>query len=63
MYTGARHGARDGGSRRPAAHVSLTDDAASLADFQWSDGVVGIGYFPDEVALPEEWRWSVDGPP
>ena len=52
----------DGGDRRPAAHSKRADEAASLVELPWSDGIVGIGYFPDEVALPEEWRWSVDGP-
>lgn len=34
------------------------DEATPLRDFEWSDGIVGMGYFPDEVALPAEWTWT-----
>jgi hypothetical protein len=26
-----------------------------LAEFEWSDEIVGIGFFPDEVLLPPDW--------
>ena len=34
------------------------DEATPLREFEWSDGIVGMGYFPDEVALPAEWTWT-----
>jgi hypothetical protein len=41
---------------------ALTSDGGEglpLADFPWSDGVVGIGYFPEEVGLPRTWSWRI----
>jgi hypothetical protein len=29
-----------------------------LAAFPWSDAIVGMGFFPHEVALPPGWRWG-----
>jgi hypothetical protein len=29
-----------------------------VAELPWIDAVVGMGYFPHEVALPADWRWS-----
>ncbi|MDX6683539.1 MAG: hypothetical protein QOG94_3578 [Solirubrobacteraceae bacterium] len=29
-----------------------------LADFAWSDRIVGLGFFPHELALPRDWRWT-----
>jgi hypothetical protein len=36
------------------------DDDTPLAEFHWSDGVVGMGYFPDEVGLPRSWTWRAN---
>ena len=33
-------------------------DDRPLEDFSWSDGVVGMGFFPDEVGLPPGWSWA-----
>jgi hypothetical protein len=33
-------------------------EGTPLADFPWSDDIVGMGFFPDEVALPAGWSWS-----
>jgi hypothetical protein len=32
-----------------------------LADFAWSDRIVGLGFFPHELALPPDWRWARPG--
>jgi hypothetical protein len=32
-----------------------------LAELPWSDGVLGMGFFPDEVELPLDWAWSTHG--
>ena len=32
-------------------------EAMPLAAFPWSDAIVGMGFFPHEVALPPGWRW------
>jgi hypothetical protein len=42
-------------SRRPTHGAG---DDRPLADFPWSDGVVGMGFFPDEVGLPPGWSWA-----
>jgi hypothetical protein len=34
------------------------DEATPLREFEWSDGIVGMGFFPHEVALPAEWTWT-----
>jgi hypothetical protein len=33
------------------------DEAAPLRDFEWSESIVGMGFFPQEVDLPAEWTW------
>ena len=38
--------------------VAGTRTDTPLADFTWSDSIVGIGFFPDEVGLPADWSWS-----
>jgi hypothetical protein len=42
---------------RPAP-VGCADDGTPVAEFPWSDGVVGMGYFPEETGLPSGWSWS-----
>jgi hypothetical protein len=32
------------------------EQGTPLAEFPWSDSIVGIGFFPQEVALPDGWR-------
>lgn len=49
--------ARQQGDPRHRAPGDGGDDTP-LADFPWSDGVVGMGFFPDEVALPPGWSWA-----
>lgn len=39
---------------------SLSHDALPLDDFAWSDDIVGMGFFPDEVALPAGWSWETE---
>ena len=34
------------------------DKAAPLRDFEWSESIVGMGFFPQEVDLPAGWTWS-----
>jgi hypothetical protein len=41
----------------PAGHA---EDGMPLEDFPWSDGVVGMGYFPAEVTLPSSWSWEAN---
>jgi hypothetical protein len=36
-------------------------DGANDGDPAWSDSIIGIGFFPDEVGLDEEWSWSAHG--
>ena len=45
----ARHASRD------------ANDAVALAELPWSDRVVGLGFFPDEIGLGAEWTWSAQG--
>lgn len=33
-------------------------DSTPLSEFDWSDGIIGIGFLPDEVALPADWTWT-----
>jgi len=40
------------------ARLATDDSSTPLAHFPWSDGIVGMGYFPHEVDLPAEWQWS-----
>jgi hypothetical protein len=49
-------------SRRPT-HVTGNGDDLPLVDFAWSDGVVGMGFFPHEVGLPPGWSWASSHPP
>lgn len=35
-----------------------TEQAIPLAEFDWSDSVIGMGYLPHELALPTDWRWG-----
>ena len=42
--------------------VAPQGDGTPLAEFAWSDRVVGMGYFPDEVVLPPDWTWTVHAP-
>jgi hypothetical protein len=37
--------------RRPSS-----EPGTPLAEFPWSDSIVGMGYFPHEVALPNGWK-------
>lgn len=46
--------------RQPRSGDEHTD---TITRFEWSDSIVGMGYFPSEVSLHPEWRWSVDGAP
>jgi len=39
--------------RRP-----LGEQGTPLADFPWTNAIVGMGFFPREVALPADWRWE-----
>ena len=34
------------------------DEATPLREFEWSESIVGMGFFPQEVDLPAEWTWS-----
>lgn len=34
------------------------DETTPLTEFEWSDGIVGMGFFPYEVGLPAEWTWT-----
>jgi hypothetical protein len=43
-----------------AAPADEPEDGTPLREFAWSDRVVGIGYFPEEVALPSGWTWPAD---
>jgi len=43
---------------RAARDVARTHDDTPLAEFPWSDRIVGIGFFPDEVGLPADWSWT-----
>jgi hypothetical protein len=43
--------------RRPSRGAGDGDDRP-LADFPWSDGVVGMGFLPHEVGLPQGWSWA-----
>jgi hypothetical protein len=44
----------------PTAHDRA--DSVPLAEFEWNDEIVGIGFFPDEVLLPPDWpRGGGDG--
>ena len=36
------------------------DEATPLREFEWSESIVGMGFFPHEVDLPAEWTWSQD---
>jgi hypothetical protein len=42
---------------RPAAPTSDQDEGTPLAEFAWSDRIVGMGYFPEELLLPSDWTW------
>jgi hypothetical protein len=42
------------GADEPALQPDTADETP-LAEFSWSDDVIGIGYFPDEVGLPRAW--------
>jgi hypothetical protein len=35
-------------------------EGTPLSQFEWNDEIVGMGFFPDEVALPVGWRWTAD---
>ncbi|MGH2944377.1 MAG: hypothetical protein ACRDLN_16575 [Solirubrobacteraceae bacterium] len=48
-----------GEPHRPAP-ADRAEDGTPLAEFPWSDGVVGMGFFPEEVRLPSGWTWSAD---
>jgi hypothetical protein len=38
------------------------DESLPLADFDWCDEIIGIGFFPDEVLLgPERPAYPPDG--
>lgn len=42
----------------PCRPVASAEAGTPLADFPWHDSVVGMGYFPEEVALPSGWTWN-----
>lgn len=42
---------------RPIRTTPRQDEATPLREFEWNDDIVGIGFFPSEVALPEDWSW------
>lgn len=49
------------GSASSPAHESDPRGCAEempLAAFAWSDAIVGMGFFPHEVALAPGWRWG-----
>jgi hypothetical protein len=46
---------------QPAEPRQATDDAVPLAEMPWSDNIVGIGFFADELGLGESWSWSARG--
>jgi hypothetical protein len=48
---------------RLAAPTSHQDEGTPLAEFAWSERVVGMGYFPDEVGLPSDWTWAANSEP
>ena len=50
--TSAAHGEQELRQR------TVADGATPLAEFPWSDGVVGLGFIPSELGLPVDWRWS-----
>jgi hypothetical protein len=43
---------------RSSGAPTRQDEATPLREFDWSDGVVGMGFFPSEVALPPDWTWT-----
>jgi hypothetical protein len=47
--------------RAPARRGAPSADDIPLAELPWSDQVLGMGFFPDEVELPREWAWSTHG--
>jgi hypothetical protein len=50
---------------QPLRLAGVMQHAKPLAEFPWSGDIVGMGFFPDEVDLPRDWRWearSGEGP-
>jgi hypothetical protein len=52
-FASASTPASDREPRRPP-----NEQGTPLAEFPWSDDVVGMGFFPHELALPAGWRWE-----
>jgi len=40
--------------------LGAAEDGTPVAEFAWSDDVVGIGYLPEEVGLVSGWTWPND---
>jgi hypothetical protein len=51
------HGSASGSTRESGPRECA--DEMPLAAFPWSDAIVGMGFFPHEVALPPGWRWGL----
>ena len=48
-----------GGPADPRRPGPASVNATSLDESPCSDGVIGMGYFPEELALPSGWTWIV----
>jgi hypothetical protein len=44
-------------------HAPTVNDGIPLADFEWSDEIVGMGFFHDEVLLPRRLTSTVSAEP
>jgi hypothetical protein len=47
-------------TRGPSTSEGRTRGAAPLEDPCRPDCMVGMGYFPDEVDLPDDWTWATE---
>jgi hypothetical protein len=43
---------------QPSHLTGVMQHARPLEEFPWNPDFVGMGFFPDEVALPRDWRWE-----
>jgi hypothetical protein len=50
----------DQGRQDETRGPSTSEGRAPLEDACRLGGMVGMGYFPDEVDLPAEWPWATD---
>jgi hypothetical protein len=55
------HHSRAAGANAAIRRLSVVEDTGTpLAEYKWSESIIGIGFHPEEVGLPDGWTWQQD---